>query len=801
MNIAARTALLILLLAVCSAFVMLPGVARAQQGGSPGNKYVHASLVFDRVALQPNNTGDAPVARIGIRLAIEPGWHTYWQNSGEAAIPTKVSWEAPAGWRVGELQWPAPNRFLEKGNIVTFGYRDETLLWAPLYAPQIVPQDGGQLTFAAKLSWLVCKDICVPGQTRVEKQIPFSTTAPLESSAEEPQFELAAARSPKTLEDARAELRNPALSLTAAIVLRSGAPVLSVTVTGVKTASDVVPLAQLFPYASKGVLVSRPVQGWSTTGEHSSITAFAPLKILEGSADGDYNLQGTIALAPVTTGSKQDLSLPWNAVVHLVNGAVSGASEQTASESAPVELTFLVSSTHPAEPQADVSAAPSAAPGQRVAEQAQPPQLPPLPKAAADAGSGSLLLALVTAFIGGMILNLMPCVLPIISIKIMGFVGLANETRATAMRSALSFAAGILFTFLGMAIAIISLRGVGMSLGWGFQFQHPEFIFGLATIVFFLSLGFFDFYNFELPFMGAANKAASKFHTPFLKHFFDGMLATALSTPCTAPFLGTALAFAFAQPPIFTLLIFMMIGLGLAAPYVYLTTHPKVLSMLPQPGDWMFRFRQTMGFFLLGTVAWLLFVIHRLTEEGSVWMVVLFLIMFFCFWVRKITVESSLPRTKFLAWNAALCVVFVGSTVRLYPSIVAKRGSQAVHASKLIPWVPFSPERIAQAKRDGQPVFIDFTADWCITCKFNEFRLIETTAVADAIQAGGILPLKADWTAGDELIGNWLKGYGAEGVPLYVILAADQQNPIVLSTLPSQSALLDAFTQVKRVAN
>lgn len=763
----------------------------AQQPSSPGNKYVHASLVFDRLGLQPNNVGEEPVARVGVLLRIEPGWHTYWQNSGEAAIPTKVVWDVPAGWKIGELQWPAPFRFLEKGNIVTFGYRDEVMLWAPVFAPDVVPQDGGQVTFAAKLSWLVCKDICVPGQTRVEKQLSFSTTTPLQTSPEEPLFDTYMARSPISIEQARSTTGNTHLDLKPAVVTRDDAPFLSIVVSGVTSPRDVVPLAQIFPYASKGVSVSRPTSGLSVPAENTgSYTLLAPLKIQDGSADGAYPLQGIIVLAAAATGGKGDIALPWAVSTQLEKGHIVGATVQPTAGTPPTELLFQSVSTHAA----DSPAAPAAVSSEN--RVVAPPQLAPAtPKQAPEAGAGGLLFALVTAFIGGMILNLMPCVLPIISIKIMGFVGMANETRASALRSALSFASGILFTFLCMALAIVSLRGVGMSLGWGFQFQHPEFIFGLAVVVFFLSLGFFDFYNFELPFMGVANKAASKFNTPFLKHFFDGVLATALSTPCTAPFLGTALAFAFAQPPIFTVMIFMTIGLGLATPYVYFTTQPKVLALLPQPGDWMFRFRQMMGFFLLGTVAWLLFVLHRLTEEGSVWIVVLFLVMFFCFWVRKITVDANLPRGKFLAWNTALIVLFAGTTVRLYPSIVAKRGSVTAHASKLISWVPFSPERLAQAKNEGQPVFIDFTADWCITCKFNEFRLIETEAVATAIKNGGFLALKADWTAGDEVIGSWLKGYGAEGVPLYVILPGNQSNPIVLSTLPSQSSLLDAFTQ------
>jgi len=739
-----------------AAIALLPSFAIAQTG----NDRVQVRLVIDRENIQPSESADAPAARIGVLLQIAPGWHTYWQNSGEAAVPTKVSWQLPPGWTAGTLQWPAPSKFLERGEITTYGYRGETMLFSNLFTPQVIPEDGRAVTIGAKVSWLVCKEICVPGQQTVQVEIPFSTSLSLQPSLDYPLFEKYSALAPQprsALEKIPAfseSVITPLAMFESENSLKIGLEWKPIALADPKSLSANI---QVFPYLTPGLMFSAP----EAKSDQSS--ALIRIGATRNASGNPARASGIIVVSSALTGLGHDTSFEWSAPVDRESP---DAAVQLGGKEGYEPLTFRTFSAE----------LPVSAKEQR-----------PIPVKADYTG---LLQAMLAAFIAGLLLNLMPCVLPIISIKIMGFLNQANQSRTAVVRSSLAFAAGVLASFLTLAVVLISLRSVGFSLGWGFQFQYPQFVAGLLLVVFFLSLALFDFYTVNLPFMQNANEAASKVHSPIARHFFDGVLATALSTPCTAPVLGTALVFAFSQPPIFTVLIFLMIGVGLSLPYVYCSTHPAAMRFLPQPGAWMFHFRQVMGFLLLGTCAWLLFVLHDLTDKGAVWATVLMLVLFFCLWARKTALESKPERERSVLLNLLFFGALFGSGWWLYPGIVARKGAPA---RMVIPWVPYSQNVLEDAARTKRPVFLDFTASWCITCKFNELRIIETKAAADAMKRFNILPVKADWTTGDEAITAALKSYGAEGVPLYVILPADGGKPIILSTLPSQSSLLEAL--------
>lgn len=740
------------LLALFFLLVVFPSLGRAD--GAPdvnlaGSQRIKVVLLADHQSLQPSDDPARPAARIGVLLKIEKDWHTYWENSGDAAIPTRVTWRLPDGWRAGELHWPAPQKFQEKGNITTYGYRDEVLIWTELFAPEIIPNDQS-VTLGAKVSWLVCKDICVPGQQVSELEIPFTTSRPLQPSEAYPLFDRFAATSPRPFSGLGASKLFARAALETGVVTEGDKRYLTLVLKDSAIAPEIslATSAQLFPRTTSSVKWGQ-AEG---TVSGTDIIARIPFSLI-GTPPSE--LSGIAVFSAEVAGTKTDSVFNW----------------QT-----PLD--------HPIEPSG------AALSFSELSFRTGHPDKKPTGTPASEASSTGLIQALLAAFFAGLLLNLMPCVLPIISIKIMGFVSQADQSRSHVLRSSLFFAAGILSSFFVLALVLISLRGVGLSLGWGFQFQFPQFVAALLFIVFFLSLALFDFYSVNLPFMQTANKAASQVRAPFARHFFDGVLATALSTPCTAPVLGTALVFAFSQPPVVTVAIFLTIGLGLALPYVYLSSHPALLDRLPAPGQWMFQFRQTMGFFLLGTCAWLLFVLHDLTEKGVVWAVVLMLVLFFCLWMRKSLLESKPERGRSLAFNLIFYGALFGSAYLLYPSLVAKRGQ----AEKgLISWVPFSEAVLDDARAKKQPVFIDFTASWCITCKFNEFRLIETRETAELIKRLNILPVKADWTAGDESITNALRRYGAEGVPLYVVLSPHGKEPVVLSTLPGKSSLFEAF--------
>ena len=757
----------------------------AAQPSLGGNERVSAKLIFDHLSIEPPSAADTPVGRLGIQLTIEPGWHLYWRNSGEAAIPTKVAWKVPEGWHVGDIEWPAPLLFREKGTITTFGYQNQVLLTAPLYAAQVIPGDNETITIRADISWLVCKDICVPGRATVIENYIFSTSLPLSPSPDFPQFEAVRPLLPLGLSDlatlpALAALRVETLLNRSEVVPGSEAEgVFAIYNLPESFRKATAQQLQFFPYLHRSVIAGagRLVSASDERAE-SPLVISVPLKIAAQAEIGKTELRGILVLSGDSLGTESDTSLELALPITITNNAaqatVAPGFETLAPKSASRTPLQFRTISKKAQESKDVEA-----------------PKPPAPVT-------GLLLALGFAFLGGMLLNLMPCVLPIISIKIMGFIGSADQSRRTTVVAALMFGAGVLSTFLVLATTVTSLRTLGYSLGWGFQFQHPPFVLGLTFVVFLLSLSFFDLYTIALPGLQKANRAASKVRGHYAKHFFDGVLATALSTPCTAPFLGTALAFAFAQSAAFTFAIFLAIGLGLALPYIYLATNPRLIAFLPAPGNWMFRVRQLMGFALLGTVVWLLFVLQRLTESGALWSLVVMLLLYFALWLRTALLEGKESSRRNLVVTGFAGIAFIGIVSTLYPTLVAKRGMMPMAEQGRIKWIPFSAKLLEEAPARGETLFIDFTASWCITCKVNEYVVIDTDSVGEAIRRYGITPVKADWTTGDEEVTAALRRFGAEGVPLYVVIPPDGE-PIVLSTLPSASALIDAFMKGSRV--
>ena len=272
----------------------------------------------------------------------------------------------------------------------------------------------------------------------------------------------------------------------------------------------------------------------------------------------------------------------------------------------------------------------------------------------------------------------------------------------------------------------------------------------------------------------------------FWKQFLDGVLTTALATPCTAPFLGSALAFAFTSSAPIILAVFIAIGLGLATPFVVFAMSPKLMSLLPKPGNWMFAFKQFLGFLLLGTVVWLLSVLHGLTGKGAIWALLLLLIVAFSLWLHSKVKDLKTPIGVLLVLACAT------GTAANWDKLTTIATAQVVTQSKLIAWKAYSKDLVQEATRNKQAIFIEFTADWCVTCKANENLVIETKEVADVIKARNILPLMADWTTGSDLITEALNEYGGNAVPHYVVI-----NPTgeieVLPPLLTKGSLVEAL--------
>jgi thiol:disulfide interchange protein len=404
----------------------------------------------------------------------------------------------------------------------------------------------------------------------------------------------------------------------------------------------------------------------------------------------------------------------------------------------------------------------------------------------ASASFATILQTLGLAILGGLILNVMPCVLPVISLKIFGFVSEAGESPDKAFRLSMAFSLGILSCFALLALTAISLRAAGAQVGWGFQFQDYRFVVAIACLVFAFALNLFGVYEFSVSARSTGGLAKLASGTGYNAAFFQGVFATILATPCTAPFLGTASAFAFAQPAWVTFLVFMFIGLGMASPYLILAINPKWLHYLPKPGRWMLHVKQFMGFLLVATLLWLAWVLGQMKGANAIISLgAVLLVIAIVAWIKgSFWTPVSPLRAKIAAAVSMLVVILFA--VGVYGFLT--KPSQLM-------WVKFSKNSLDQAVASGRPVFVDFTADWCITCKTNERFAIDTPQVRDAFAKLKVVLLKADWTNGDPEITDILRQHGRAGVPMYLVYPGGSREPVLLSEVISSQTILDALNK------
>jgi thiol:disulfide interchange protein len=402
--------------------------------------------------------------------------------------------------------------------------------------------------------------------------------------------------------------------------------------------------------------------------------------------------------------------------------------------------------------------------------------------------------ALFGAFVGGMILNLMPCVLPVIAIKILGFLKQSNENPKQVRRLGLLFSLGVMVSLWVLAIVVISFQAAGESVGWGFQFHDVRFILAMALVVVVVAMNFFGVFEFELDTraLNQAGQLASKQGNAGA--FLNGVLATALATPCTAPFLAPALGFAFSQPAGIILLIFTLMGAGLCFPYIILAWQPALLKWLPKPGAWMVRFKQAMGFPMLATAFWLIWLIGSgYGNQALAYTLGWLLLSAFLLWL--VSVISG----RMIGILIALAVMSVIGFWKVAP-IVSESEVQANSSDhSMVQWKSFSKKTLEESLKTDQMIFIDFTAKWCLTCQVNKKSSIEIPSVSDRFRELKVIPLLADWTRNDPEITEMLKSFGRSGVPLYVIYPLDRnRSPIVLSEILTPQMVLSALEEAKK---
>lgn len=724
-------------------------------------------------------TGVAPGGELtlGIHLQQDEGWHTYWRAPGTIGQPTEATWTVPAGVTVDALRFPLPERFQQDGE-TSYGYDREALLTAVAHVPK--DAKAGDLPVSVKVNWLVCKTSCIPGEVVLERTFRVTPGEP--------------APGPNAAAFAHQARRVPT-PVVPDLAVEGKASVSAIRPDGKFRAAFVVapPAGTKLPAAARveGVVGVWPTFVPIAGGYDWSVTATEVRPLDDGRLAFLVDAE-TYAPDPLPTadrlGGLIQLEVDGRPVATEVELPLHWAPKDAAVTEDPDPL-FTAAA-------AATEAAPPTPPGER-----EPAQVATAAVAPVDVGSASLWMNLAFAFLGGLILNVMPCVLPVLTLKVYGLVEEAEMSAHDRRISGFAYTGGVLASFWAMAAAVVVLRTVfGVEADWGFQFQYPPYVAVLAAIVFAFGLSMLGV--FELPVLGGekAGEAASR-EGP-LGVFFSGAFATLLATPCSAPFLGGAVAYAFSAPTSVLFLMFSVIGLGLAAPFLGVAMAPSLARFLPAPGPWMDVFKQLLGFSLILTTVFLVHTLgSQIGQANTSWFLAFLTVLGMACWGfgRWGGLAETGARQLQVATAAGLVTAgaawwFVDLTLE---EAEAACGPTEVVTSGLsfdeeIPWQRFSGAQVDALS--GTPVFVDFTADWCLTCKVQERTVLETATVRDAMAKGGVIPLKADWTRRDAEIKGWLNRHGRAGVPMYLVIPADRTRPpIVLPEAITPGMVVDAL--------
>ena len=699
---------------------------------------VKVELIQEEETIQPGRP-----FWVALHLTIEEGWHVYWKNPGDAGMPLKIEWNLPSGFEAGPLQWPFPAQFTT-ADMMGFGYENQVVLLSQI-TPASNLDEGSLHPIKAQIEWLVCSStMCLPGAGDAN----FSARA----EQKEPSLrqELAA-----LFQEARTKLPSTEIKVT----------------TKRKKGAVEFEVADLEHVAGNG-----PIVGASFFPEEADlIDSTIPPKITCGGKNKcQVSLKGKeVVGAPIQ-------QLKGVLVLHMQQEGVEQV--KAIDIDSPIEndghsLLSMADNIQKKETGETVGSVPSK-------------------QASSHEFEGGVGLALLFAFIGGMILNLMPCVLPVISLKILSFVKMSGKSRSLTLKHGAGFCAGVLVSFWILAAAILILRAYGQSVGWGFQLQEPIFVVILATILFVFALSLFGLFEWGLIFASWAGdkQVKSTEGEPSLTgSFFSGVLATAVATPCTGPFLGSAVGFALTLPAFQALLIFTSLGLGMCFPYLLLAAYPSCLRFIPKPGAWMETFKQLMGFILLASVVWLMWVFSAQTDTFSLMCLIA---GFFCFsvaaWIYgRGDVPSAGKVQRILAYATVAVFLVAGYQLIVLPKATWGQTSSSSSGDKWSGWETFSPERVAELRAQGTPVLIDFTAKWCLICQANHL-VLDSENVGRELAEAGVVKMKADWTKNDPVITKALSEFGRNSVPLYVLYGPDKdKEPEILPQVLTPDVVKD----------
>lgn len=685
----------------------------------------------------------------GLDFELAQGWHVYWRNPGDSGLPPKLNWNLEDGWSAGGIAWPVPER-IPVGPFVNFGYSDRVLIADRLQVPANAVL-GDSVTLRLDAEWLVCEEECIPEEGSFELQLPIASAA-FAAAQEAKHFRATEDLLPREIPGIEASLKSMDDGrLEVRIELPTALPLDPEQIF-------------LFPATESVVEPSAPQQvrlDGSTLVFDLQRSAYAA-KTLEG-------LEGLIVAEAaketqegVQEGEEQPLAFSITAA------AADAASEGPAAQSLS-------------------------------------------PNEGRESGGGlplSLPAALAFAFVGGLLLNLMPCVFPVISIKVLSFLEGA-ENSARSRRHSWLFALGVLLSFQLLAALLLVLRGAGEEIGWGFHLQSPP-VLGLLSLLFFLAgLSFLGVFEVGALVAGRAARLSSgaglsSGGSGAWSAFGSGALATVVATPCTAPFMGPALGLALVLSPLQALAIFSALGAGMAAPYLLLAHLPQLAQRLPAPGPWMETLKQVLAFPLFATVVWLAWVLAGISGPTGILglLIALLLAGFGAWFLGRFGAVTAPPRRRRWVFAGAIATVAL-AVASVIPGVILPAtaatttvGTAAVGEGELS-WLDFRPGLVEELRAEGRAVYVDFTAAWCLTCQVNKTVVFSSDEVKETFQQRDIALVRADWTRRNPDITRALSAFGRSGVPLNVYYPPQQDMssevpPKVLPTVLTPGLVLAA---------
>ena len=721
------------LFSLCAlAFAALLPLSRAAE------THVQASLVAADASIQ---TGQP--FTVALRFVHDPHWHTYWFNPG-TGLPTSLAWKLPPGFTAGEIQWPAPRLLKDNsGGIIGNGYEAELFLPVTITPPADL-KPGTTVDLSADANWLMCDELCVPGEATVKLSLPVSAAAPAPDTTWGSKVRATVAGLPRADSGWSIAATRDAKNVT-----------LTVTPTSTSAAGRPEPVEGHLPkslyFFSDDNLTAYDQPQTATDDGHGHYTVTVPL-----SADA---LKDAPKLLGVLTSESG-----W-----LADGSLRGLR---------VDVPLTSASVQPSA----VSAQPHTSPKPGVGGS------PTTPPPASGLG-GTLLLALV----GGMILNLMPCVFPVLGIKILGFVNQSGHERGKVIAHGLMFALGVLLSFWTLATVLAVLRAGGSHLGWGFQLQSPAFVFILAAAMLVFGMNMSGVFEIGLSATSVGGELQTK--SGLAGSFFTGVLATVVATPCSAPFLAPALGAALALSTLESFAIFTAIAIGLSLPYLLLSIFPAAVKLLPRPGAWMETFKQFMAFPLYATVGYLIWVLAGQTGDETFQNVLFGLVLIAMgVWVygRWNAPGASAGRARF-GVIGLLVLLAAGVGLGWPQNAAAKSAAASASGAPEVVWEKWSPETVAKLRGENRIIYVDFTARWCATCQANKKLVFHNDEVLKYFHAQNIATLRGDWTNQDPAITAELAKYQRSAVPFNVIWKPGQDTPTILPELLTPGTVLDAL--------